>query len=336
MNIKKQSISGYTLVEVIVVIVVIAILASITVITYSGVRNRAVDTSLQSDLNNASDKLVISQTKSSTGDFPATLNDTDINFSKNNNPSYKVNNATSPKTFCLTLTNDNRSYFTTQEGVPQPGPCPSLYFDAQRQTSYPGSGTSWYDLSGYGANAVANGISYNSSGVKALVFNGTNQYFTVPGASNINPATNGVFSISVWVNPNTLSSTWYRGIIVQEAYLASGYRFGIYLDGRVGFWTTQSGGTLSVMTTSNNIPANQWKNIVVTYNNQNASVYINGILSGTGTGTYISGNNDLRVGSIISEYFSGSMADVKFYNNKALSQEEIKASFEALRGRFGV
>lgn len=44
--------SGFTIVELLIVIVVIGILASITVVAFNGVRDRAVNTSVSSDLRN--------------------------------------------------------------------------------------------------------------------------------------------------------------------------------------------------------------------------------------------------------------------------------------------
>ena len=91
-----------------------------------------------------------------------------------------------------------------------------------------------------------------------------------------------------------------------------------------------------MLTTSNNLIADQWANIVVVYNNQNATIYINGKLSGSGSGTYISGSNNLDIGHVISEYFSGSMAEIRFYNNKALSENDIKSNFNGQKARFGL
>jgi len=48
---------GFTIVELLVVIVVIGVLAAITLVTYSGISQKAVVSALQSDLNNASTQL---------------------------------------------------------------------------------------------------------------------------------------------------------------------------------------------------------------------------------------------------------------------------------------
>lgn len=55
--VKYRDQSGFTIVELLVVIVVIGILAAITIVSYSGISQRAIVSSMQSDLSNGSTKL---------------------------------------------------------------------------------------------------------------------------------------------------------------------------------------------------------------------------------------------------------------------------------------
>ena len=48
----RKSVTGFTIVELLIVIVVIAILAAISLVAYTGIQNRAHDTAVQSDLSN--------------------------------------------------------------------------------------------------------------------------------------------------------------------------------------------------------------------------------------------------------------------------------------------
>jgi hypothetical protein len=53
----------------------------------------------------------------------------------------------------------------------------SVYYDVANPRSYPGSGTTIYDLSRNGNNGtLINGVSYNTSNGGALVFDGTDDY----------------------------------------------------------------------------------------------------------------------------------------------------------------
>lgn len=53
----QRKTQGFTIVELLIVIVVIAILAAISIIVYNGIRNRANDTSVKSDLKNLSSRV---------------------------------------------------------------------------------------------------------------------------------------------------------------------------------------------------------------------------------------------------------------------------------------
>jgi prepilin-type N-terminal cleavage/methylation domain-containing protein len=65
---------AFTIVELLVVIVVIGILAAITIVSYTGISQKAITASLQSDLANASKQLQIFKVNSPTEDYPTAIN----------------------------------------------------------------------------------------------------------------------------------------------------------------------------------------------------------------------------------------------------------------------
>ena len=75
-----------------------------------------------------------------------------------------------------------------------------LNLDAGNANSYPGSGTTWSDLSGTGNNAtLVNGPTYSSTDGGSIVFDGTNDY--VAETSGLSDSfLQGDWSISFWAN----------------------------------------------------------------------------------------------------------------------------------------
>src|SRR5680860_1181216 len=120
---------GFTIVELLVVIVVIGILAAITIVSYTGVSQKATVVSLISDLDNASKQLKLYQVEYSS--FPsvmngsncptAPINDTKycLKTSSGNTFSYStLGVATSPDGFGLKATNGTTNYTITNNSAP--------------------------------------------------------------------------------------------------------------------------------------------------------------------------------------------------------------------------
>lgn len=105
--------SGFTIVELLIVVVVIAILAAIVVVAYNGIRQRAVESSVQSSVKQASTK--IESYFVTSGDlYPPNLSTIDINDTDGTTYSYSYNNSASPKTYCISATNGTTSYHVTE------------------------------------------------------------------------------------------------------------------------------------------------------------------------------------------------------------------------------
>lgn len=117
----KAKKSGFTIVELLVVIVVIGILAAITIISYTGISGRAVTSSLQSDLTNASQQLKLFQIDNSV--YPTTIDcsipdsptNKCIKSSAGNTYIYYSNNASNSPTFSLYAKNTNNTNYRITE-----------------------------------------------------------------------------------------------------------------------------------------------------------------------------------------------------------------------------
>lgn len=72
--------------------------------------------------------------------------------------------------------------------------------DASNSTSYPGSGTTWYDISGNGNNATLSGATYNSGDGHYINFDGSNDqaYYSVTWPAAVSIITVGKSNGSTW------------------------------------------------------------------------------------------------------------------------------------------
>ena len=123
---KQLSNHAFTIVELLVVIVVIGILAAITIVSYSGVTNRASIASIQSDLSSAATALKLDQVTNSA--FPATL--ALANGGKGIIPSqsldniiYVPDNTSNPNNFCLEYMKGANTYAVDSTSQPLKGVC---------------------------------------------------------------------------------------------------------------------------------------------------------------------------------------------------------------------
>ena len=124
---------AFTIVELLVVIVVIGILATITIVSYTGISNRAITASVVSDLDNTLKQFKLFQIDNSgypTGielncNTPVISTNKCIKLSGSNTLGvYYVNNSITPQTFCLTIKNGPSIIKNiTQDGIISDGAC---------------------------------------------------------------------------------------------------------------------------------------------------------------------------------------------------------------------
>ncbi|MFZ2125476.1 MAG: LamG domain-containing protein [Candidatus Saccharimonadales bacterium] len=351
---KIPSLSGFTIVELLVVIVVIGILASITIISYTRVNQRAVEALLQSDLNNFAKLIKMDQVINSA--YPTTLssvnNGLNLPNSLDTTYQYVVINHTNPQSFCVAATKDQQSYKITNDSSPVLGDCidyglttPTVVrLDSAIAMSYPGSGTSWTDLSDNGNNgALMNGVGYNSNNWGSLTFDGTDDYVDVGNAANLDALTDAI-TVEAWVNPDAFVSSYQR--IVAKQYASDGttgnscFQLGINSSNK---WRWSVGGVFDISLNSPAPLANSWYHIVGTYNRTLAKIYING--TEVYSAAYINpirtnSSQVLTIGTTDfdgskSYYFKGLISSVSIYN-RALSGSEVQQNFNAIRDRYGI
>jgi hypothetical protein len=213
-----------------------------------------------------------------------------------------------------------------------------LWLDANDKTSYPGTGTTWRDLSrSYNIGTLTNGPTYNSANGGSIVFDGVDDFVTGSNSPNFAFGT-GDFTVSYWAYINAFSGTGtptFVDLRTTTTGTGPGYsdyievnKFKLYLNNATVYTST---GSLSI---------GNWYNISVTRQSTTLSVYFNGILDGTSSNNTNLTENGFRLARNINtvgpSYLNGRIASILIYKGNALSQSEITQNFNALRGRFGL
>jgi hypothetical protein len=218
-----------------------------------------------------------------------------------------------------------------------------LALDAANSKSYPGSGTTWTDLSGNGNNGtLTNGPTYSSANGGSIAFDGVNDYTNLGNASSITKASQ--ITINCWVRPISLPVGFNKGAVMvrgDTSYILYWYettgsnnRLWFHLPG------IDSPFTSSASYLTSNFTTNIWYNISATYDGSSSNLYVNAVLVNTATGKsgLINGSNNIYLGyakDVDGYPLNGNISQVSIYN-RALSAAEIQQNFNALRGRFSV
>ena len=242
-----------------------------------------------------------------------------------------------------TQTNEGRTHIATK-GIVQSGLV--LNFDAGVSSSYPGSGTTWTDLSGNGNNGtLTNGPTYNSANGGSIVFDGVNDKVIVPYNSNLNPSN---VTISVWFKrTSTIYYSHFAGLPASNStwnppYISYGLEF-ISTSDQPAFILGFSNTTFSytTATASASTAVGLWVNVVGTYDGSFSKIYVNGQLATSiaETRTLLTTSANFVLGTETqgtSLYpLNGNIANTQIYN-RALTPQEIQQNFNATRSRYGI
>lgn len=229
---------------------------------------------------------------------------------------------------------------------PPPIVTDGLFFnlDAGNPASYPGTGTTWYDLSGNGRNASLSGpIIYNTSSGGELIFNGNSTSVLTNYDNNF--TTN--FTVNSWFKASLLQSG--RFLISKNSYFANSttdFPFSIETPANLVRARISSGDDFSAdADVSSSINVDTWYNLSTTYNQNVFCLYLNGqLVSSQNTSITLSSNSQYwTIGKAAQEvsvspgstYFSGSISNISIYN-RSLTQQEVTQNFNALKNRYGL
>jgi len=209
-----------------------------------------------------------------------------------------------------------------------------LNLDAGNANSYPGTGTTWFDLASGNNGTLVNGPTYDTANGGSLLFDGVNDRVSTFGTQFPN---NGSKTIDVWFRT---TSTVRQGLCGTRDTLSTGWVFTINrtTTGRLTYFHTGSG----VAEFAAGITTNTWYNAVATHDSTNGlvKIYLNGSLIGSSNVSVIYSSSFNGVigdedSNVPSTPFKGNIPKVAIYN-KVLTDTEILNNFNSTRGRFGL
>lgn len=217
-----------------------------------------------------------------------------------------------------------------------------LHLDAANSRSYPGSGTTWKDISpkSHTANLV-NGVSHKADKKGAMAFDGIDDYIQIPfSASTMDFSL--AQTIIMWLKPGPNSNSTRRnpynqayggpGTITHEPSGVFNYYFGTH------------GGNNSPYvgrTSSFTVVPNELAFISVTRSQPLDSCvwYKNGTRTNSssagGYATTNNGSSPILIGTGYTTRFQGDIFYVAVYN-RFFSDTEIQQIYEATRSRYGI
>ena len=226
-----------------------------------------------------------------------------------------------------------------------------LALDAADKFSYPGSGTTWTDLSGNGnTGTLTNGPTFSGANGGCIVFDGVDDYVELSDVpfriSNYN------FSIEVIFYD-------YGGNYTNVPLLGKRNPNANYNQYNIGIYNGDpySGGTgrvLSAFLRDDSNPNSSITDRFVSYTLPNAGIYhvtlinsqssaelwVNGLLKSTSTVVMNSGNfgingYNFRIATTaITTFWNQKIYLVRFYN-KSLTASEVLQNYNATKARFG-
>ncbi len=213
----------------------------------------------------------------------------------------------------------------------------SLLLDAGNVKSYPGSGTTWFDLSGNGNDGtLTNGPTFNSEGF--ISFDGTNDCVEVASSSTLQLHNDGI-TYGCWLRKDSGNAYDYYMKKTSEYMLRTpNDSEGGDLEGFV-YLDTNGDGSVSAeprVQTGQNLADDTWTLVLVTWDSDGSYlIYINGALSAsnTKTGAIVTTDNNLKIGGDSAGYPDNDIA-MAFVYQRALSADEIEDIYEGTRGRF--
>ena len=177
-----------------------------------------------------------------------------------------------------------------------------------------------------GLDGVITGATWTTAGRNggALVFNGVDNLVTVPADPALSLSTG--MTVEAWVYPMATASP--RNIAMKEGLTDLSYAlYASDATSRPKSIINTGSGDLGTAGTAQ-LPANVWSHLATTFDGSTHRLFVNGVLvaSVSAAGTLVQTSGPFRIGgnSLLGEWFSGAIDDMRVYD-RALSTTELQS-----------
>ena len=205
----------------------------------------------------------------------------------------------------------------------------NMFLKAGNTTSYPGTGTTWFDLTSNANNGVISGASFSSLDGGYFSFDGSNDFVNT-GSSTTKALP---MSVEMWINPGSSFSP--RGIIYSnyDSGTINGFFIRLETSGKfqIDCYYKPAGTYYRTLLnqTGSALPINQWSQCIFTFDTSYVKSYLNGVLDAqVGTNSqgigFTSSFDTLLASRAGGDYFSGKISQARVYD-VTLTQAEITA-----------
>ncbi len=216
-------------------------------------------------------------------------------------------------------------------GTPDSGTPPTSLI--HRWSFDEGSGSAAADSVSNASGTLAGGATWvtGADGPHAVAVG--NSTFSGGGTVSLPANLPSVFTLTFWANASGYGATsdgfgaYNNALLGGETYLTNGFRSGFTPGGSFQFWTTQSGGSLTLADPTA-LHTGTWAQFAVTYSGGTASLYRDGTLVSTASGTYVAGTSSMGIDTGVGGVhpFWGAVDDVRIYD-QVLSGSAIAALY---------
>ena len=216
-----------------------------------------------------------------------------------------------------------------------------LHLDAGNAASYPGSGSTWSDLTAGARNCtLTNSPIYSSNNGGYLTFDGLDEYGTISNHADFNFDT-GDFTIEYWANCQDTVNDLYQMIGGNGVGGVGGgwYAYAKDQNNKVAV------GFAAQVTSTFTISQNAWLHIVMSKISGLVYFYKNNVSeAGQSFTNTITSSNAMRVAMIPNYgnltdgtyHFDGHIAQLRIYKGLGLTAAQVANNFTVGRTRYGV